>query len=108
MSENATHPLTTGADPSRRNELATSPRQDKAGRTVHTFLDENGNYKQYYIACHASSCPYLGFKTIAEIFSHLARVHCEMFVDYFERLDAGGFVLAIPEARVQWQLRRVP
>jgi len=100
MSERATHPPTTGADP-HRNELTTSPRQDKAGRTVHTFLDEKGNYKQYYIVCHASSCPYLGFKTIAEIFSHLARVHREMFVDYVERLDAGGFVLAIPEARVQ-------
>ena len=24
-----------------------------------------------------------------------------MFVDYVQRLDAGGFVLAIPEARVQ-------
>lgn len=68
---------------------------------MHTFLDEEGHHKQYYIACHAPSCPYVGFRTVAEILSHLARVYRELFVDYVERLNAGSFVLAIPEPQVQ-------
>jgi hypothetical protein len=54
----------------------------------------------YRLSCVIMSL-HLEFKTVTEVFSHLARVHRDLFADYFERLDAGGFALAIPEARVQ-------
>lgn len=82
--------------------LFTSPKEDKAGRAVHTFLDEEENFKSYHLVCHVSPCPWLGFKSLLELFSHIVTAHGEKFsLDFLKMFDAGGFVLAIPEARVQ-------
>jgi hypothetical protein len=38
------------------------------------FPGEGGNYKRYYVVCHGSSCPYLGFKAISDVLIHLAQL----------------------------------